>query len=914
MISKLLLKLIMMQSILARVDIEDIKIVSETLVGEKQDVIINPRGPLNLLRGYIGHQRGYMYNKRFYSSEIDTDYALSKNGTTFKNDQIYKRIRTPAYDRVYKDIATQTPNGKYLSTYHTQLIKMLPSVDGEISIEVVRSNSFTDFLRAEHVKKDAKYILAALLLLSEGVDIKIAVESIGGKKKLVIKSKTCEENKFVSVLMHAADINPATNKHSESIYQCEAAEIIDFYIQCRDNPLLKKGGEFAMPTTKEEFESGKFLNSAAFLIQTYIYEFIDTAESYKDFVNAVHELLVDQMAEKENPYDTREKGIEGRIFDELFIAKEALNNSIKYIAPFCDLVKAKNKNARFPFSNVSQLPRYTRVPQCKLDKSGFEKDQALYYSDCVESTLLGLFCCMAYNPETGEYQTSHMGERVSKELREFFEKYSKPKEEISFEMHKDWSRVVACLKNNKIDYSYKKNKLISGISNIFLAIAEITGEELEISTLVSSLELACYAKELNHTGVSCISDIIQLIIKYLSLNKDVEVECSQMRFENRSSGKTDILAQINITYNYNRVCNGISLNISQERASLTLYPSTGDSSEKIKEKYREVKNTYRDVNCYVGYISDQYVSAELDSLSSKKTDFPKNLKKIGLYPVIQEGSEGIYKIFLLGKFVSNEIKGLIINSFIDSTIDKEVAPTNPLTRFTANILGSVSFNDCVTRFMMVRHFPLHARWQEYYPKLGFKPSEHIPQEDAIWFCLLKTKEDLYNTLLDLSAGAALKAICNYLRAIANNARMLDSREDYLTRMRLFEHIVSNEGVDGLVEIQSILKRSMVEYRLNSIYIFWFIHVCSGIGEFSLESIKIVYDFLLTNSDYPNNLKFEEDVLEPLKYFEKTLNVLKENKTLFCSKDDRISMKKYDELVKYLKCFIPKKKTGWFSMF
>ncbi|KAI5139009.1 hypothetical protein NEAUS07_2556, partial [Nematocida ausubeli] len=107
MISKLLLNLVMLQSILARINVEDIKTVSETLLGEKQDVVINPKGPLNLLRGYIGHQSGYMYNKRFYSSEIDTDYALTKKGLSSRNEQEYDFTRTPVNDRVYKDLDTK---------------------------------------------------------------------------------------------------------------------------------------------------------------------------------------------------------------------------------------------------------------------------------------------------------------------------------------------------------------------------------------------------------------------------------------------------------------------------------------------------------------------------------------------------------------------------------------------------------------------------------------------------------------------------------------------------------------------------------------------------------------------------------------------------------------------------------------
>ncbi|KAI5135467.1 hypothetical protein NEAUS07_1182, partial [Nematocida ausubeli] len=124
MIIRLILNLVMLQSILARINMKDIKTVSETLVGEKQDVVINPKGPLNLLRGYIGNRCGYMYNKRFYSSEIDTDYELSKEGISSTGRQEYKFTRTPVNDRVYKDLDTKTPDSKYLSIYHAQLIKM----------------------------------------------------------------------------------------------------------------------------------------------------------------------------------------------------------------------------------------------------------------------------------------------------------------------------------------------------------------------------------------------------------------------------------------------------------------------------------------------------------------------------------------------------------------------------------------------------------------------------------------------------------------------------------------------------------------------------------------------------------------------------------------------------------------------
>ncbi|EHY65451.1 hypothetical protein NERG_01058, partial [Nematocida ausubeli] len=868
----------------------------ETLVGEKQDVVINPRGPLNLLRGYIGNRSGHMYNKRFYSPEIDTDYILSKKEISDENEQEYNFKRKPVNDRVHKDMDTKTPEGKYLSSYHAQLIKMLPSVDEDLSIEAGRPNALTNFLRADHVKKDAKYILAALLLLSEGADIKISVDHTEKKKKLVIKSKKCAEKVFVDIEMYTAGIDPVTNKYSESIYQSEAAGVVKFYMQCKDNPLLKKEGKFAMPATREEFESGKFLNNAAFLIQTYIYEFIDTAEEYRDFVEAVHELLIDQVAEKENPEQTKKKSKKGRIFDELFIAKEELSENIKYIESFCDLVKDTNENARFPFCNASQLPRFTRVPRCKLDKSGFEKGQALYYSNCVETALLGLFCCLAYNQKTGKYETSHMGTEISKELRDFFKKYPKPTETTNFEMHKEWSRVVACLKNNKIDYKKEKNELIAGIGNIFLAISEITGQKEGILELVECIESACKARKLDNKQEVCISNKIESIIKSLSLNKHVEVECSQMKLGTRSNGKVDIFSKISITYIFYEGKSGISLDIKHGHATITLLQSLKDKSAHIKEEYEKVKKTYSDVDCYIGYIAVQYVSAELDALSSNSYSLSKKLEKI-VVSIIHEESKDISKIFLLGKISIFDIKNTIIKKFIICTLDKEVGPKNPLTRITANILGSVPLNDYGSRFSMMVFFPFHASWQKLYPRLGFKPSEPIPKEDRIWIRLSEIETYLYNTLKLLSATAISKATCSYIRATMHNPRMIDSRVKFITRLLLSYRVMLILRIDNLVEIQSIIKESAKAYNLNYVYIIWFIYVCSDDYKFSLESIKTVYDFILFDN-YPNPFKFKKRMSGPTKYFEKSLSTLKENKTLFCSEDDRKSIEKYDAVLAY----------------
>ncbi|KFG26780.1 uncharacterized protein NESG_00936 [Nematocida ausubeli] len=299
MIYRVIAGLFMVQNLFARVSVEDIRRAHETKIKGSQQLFINSEGPLNLLCGYMGFQNGYMYNKRFFSPKIETDYALYEDGLAADGTQEYGFTRTPANDKIHKELGVSGSDGRYLSAYHAQLLKMFPSEHGDLSIETTRPNALTNFLRADHVKQDAKYILAALLLLSEEIDVQIGVDHSGERKRLVIKSKTCKGKKFADVELYAAGIDPATNLRIDSIYQSEVEEIVNFCVRCKDRIVIRKAPAFVMPSSQEAFDTGDFLNSLEFLMQTYIYHFIDSLAEYASFVEAVHELLLDQMTEEE---------------------------------------------------------------------------------------------------------------------------------------------------------------------------------------------------------------------------------------------------------------------------------------------------------------------------------------------------------------------------------------------------------------------------------------------------------------------------------------------------------------------------------------------------------------------------------------------------------------------------------------
>ncbi|KFG26496.1 uncharacterized protein NESG_00643 [Nematocida ausubeli] len=894
MINKILLNLMMVQSIFSRVSMEEIHNVHKIPVGEKQDLVINPAGPLNLLHGYIIQRNGYIYNQRFFSPRIEAQYLMEKGEISPTGEQEYKFKRSPARDKVYKETDSKNPVEAYLSTYHTQLIKMFPSVDGTLSIESGRSTMITSFLRSKNAKKDAKYILASLLLLSEGVDIKINIDTKAEKKKVVIKSKTVKDKTIAEIELYMAGIDPITNKQKEDIYQNETAEIVNFYIRCRDRQFLKKGTDLGMPSKKEEFESGRFLNNPSFLIQTYIYEFIDKEEDYKEFVEAVHELLVDQVVEKTNPDDTKKKPKKGKDLNKFFLEKDKLGENGKYVDSFYDLVKSISEYVRFPFYSASQLPVYTRVPQCKLDKTGFEEDESLYYSNCVETALLGLFCCLAYNPEKKEYEISHMGEGVSDKLKEFFKKYTMPTETTNIEMHKRWSKVTACLENDKIDYKKAKNELISGIINILLAIAKITGQDEAILELVEYIESAHEKGELDDDQKVEISNKIEAIITSLSLNKSVKVKCENIELGERSNGKADLFCKLTITYTSNDRYNGIALDVKKGHSSLTLLPMLQKDSLFIQEKYEEAKRVFSDLDSYLGYIFMQHADSELNTLRNDSDKVLSNLKQ-DVDRILQDGYENIPKIFLLGKFVDIDCKAYIMEHFMIYSTEKDLPLTDDATRWTANILGSVPLNDHHARHKMIKSFPFHAHWQMYYPKLSYKQGEPLPETEFT----ISDLSSVYRSILrKQSVSLVVKCMENYITSDMNghiDAYNLLFHGPFFEN--LFKLIVKTDEIDAFTRMQSIIEKTKTkkdQKAVNYIYINWFIFACRKPAD-SLELIEIIYD--LINFDDLRNPAIPSYELSS-KNIKAVRKVLEEQKDMLCSESDPESMDNYNTMLKY----------------
>ncbi|EIJ87136.1 hypothetical protein NEQG_02678, partial [Nematocida parisii ERTm3] len=637
--------LVMMYTVCARLELSDIETIGDSVVIEEDNLLIHPDGPLNPLRGYIMHKSGNMYNKRLYAPEINTLYKLEKTDkVTTDNRPIYKYKKKSVNDLTYDDICEDKEKNEYVTQFHTQLIKMFPSADGSLSIVSGLPEGLTSFFLKDEVQPQSMNILAALFLLSEQVDIPIAIEEKKKEKKLVLTS-TDGKTTYINQSLRIFTKDQTKSKTDWKRWCKNIKSLIEFLKKYIDNKGVNPSameGLPTVPTNYEQFMTGEFLNTSEFLIQSYIYEFIDTKENYIKFVEAVYTLLNDQI-KNEKSYE--------RVLNKCFIQESARKSKIDHTKIICDLMDTIDKYRIFPFMDSSQLPSYTQVKAYDREKNEFINDETRKYSNCVEAALLGLVCCLVYDPNKKKYNTDHLPDNEeTKPLKEFFKKYTEPRETTDYEMHQDWCRVIADLKNDKILYLEEKtNELDSSLLNILYVVSDITGSKEEVVKQIKHIEELLADKKVDVW--LDIEESLTTIFKELSNNKNLDVECDEFTVGTREDDKLDLFGEFKLVYTFNEKKNGILVEITPGHSSLRLLEDLLSSEEKniIKEKLTEIQNTYSNIENYTAYTIRQYINIELAKMEQKSV-FSR------IKESIKNNHDNINDIFLHGMIRSVEQK------------------------------------------------------------------------------------------------------------------------------------------------------------------------------------------------------------------------------------------------------------------
>ncbi|EIJ92962.1 uncharacterized protein NEPG_01917, partial [Nematocida parisii ERTm1] len=791
MIIKLLLA---MYTVYARLELSDIKTIGDSVVIEEDSLLIHPDGPLNPHRGYIMHKSGCMYNKRLYAPEINTMYKLEKKYENYET--IYTYTREPVNDLAYDDICVDTKKNEYLTQSHALLVKMFPSTDGSFSIVSGRQDSIYSFLIKDRVKPECMYIMAALFLLSEQVDVSFTIETKKKEKKLVLKSADGT----------TAYINqPRTNENLLSLI-----EFLKKYIDNEGvNPSAMKG-LFTAPTTYEQFMTGEFLNTSEFLIQSYIYEFIDTKENYIKFVEAVYTLLNDQIKNKKS-YK--------RVLNKCFVKEGARQSKIDHTKNICDLKDTIDKYKIFPFMDSSQLPSYTRVKAYDRERGEFINNESRKYSNCVEAGILGLVCCLVYDPNKKKYNTDHLPDnKETKPLKDFFKKYTEPRETTDYEMHEDWCRVIADLKNDKILYLREgTNELDSSLLNVLYVVSDITGSKEEVVKEIEHIEELLSNKKVDDK--LDIEESLTTIFKELSNNKNLNAECDKFIVGTREDKKMDLFGKFKLVYTFNEKKNGILVGIDSGHCTIRLLKNLLSSEEKniIKEKLTEIQNTYSSIESYTACTIRQYINIELAKMEEGYA-----LGRI--QESIKNNHDNINDILLHGMIRSVKQKARIVKYFLAVHVKNILPKNNLLVRFTNNLIGSTPLDDRATREDILVFYLLNKDSKGYYPRI-----------ESCWEEVTTIVRYNFRTIVsdilhnpNYSIDVKLECFKRLMMVVANN----NNKRAIITSFILLKSIVNcsikaNEPTKTLLEFIKIIDETVMQpdgSNMFCICLMWIVNV------------------------------------------------------------------------------------------
>ncbi|EIJ87298.1 hypothetical protein NEPAR06_2061 [Nematocida parisii] len=834
---------------------------------------VNPDGPLNLLRGYFYYKNGLIQNKRDYSSGINSLFSLKYAPEGRVNNPKYSF--TPGTNPVEYFSNTKTVRDHYLSEFNACLINMFFDSGSNSIMNRIDTRTFTGFLKnLQPNSSDGYKILAALFLLSEGIDIPITVEKIEGQYFIILRNIR-DDTEVFNICIDESLSKPMECANNTTNLSHSILRIIEFFIINRTNPMVVLNNVSTEPAAYSDFKKAGFLNTPRFLIQAYIYDFLDCIDKAQDFIYIVYTMLEEIfLSDDYMLMDNEERKMVKSIFIRCFSFENAVwKKSYEYLYDIVEIEKILNRNSILPFSDAYTLPTYTRIPKYSNIRNNFLIEEE-YFDNSVEAAILGIMCCLAYDPETKKYTTKNM-QFASDELKWFFNKYKIPNDETSFEMHRDWNKIVSNLSDPHIKYSQNGNQLVSGILNIIRVIQEITGVPEKDKEYI---ELCIEKMTLNNTLVQSfirkIEEYVLGLIMSLSTNKDVSVSFGKIekRFI-QNTNTSDVFGNIAIRYRFNGLVSGLNVGIFNGGASLTLKVVNTYEITQFISNCLNTRNKYMKDNRFISCLLINYIDILVNSLRSYLSNISSMMH------VAREiyMCDNIEQIFLWGRISDLQYKKNLIKFLSLIFMNEKMSPNDNAFRVISNLLGSIPLCNLDLQLEIIPYIVYGYTWTNLEKNIICTEIQYV---DILNNSLETGKLFMY--IVDMHTSETL--ICS-LRLFINLREtsltgainpLLHSR--YL--MKIIQHLFVCDNIDNLQILRDLIKSKwkFCDYVNDIITLAWFVCACTD-PQTPYPVLKNVYDLVNKQNDtwYLDRIQAPEKYLEVVSVLERLRNKLKTRK-------------------------------------
>ncbi|KAI5153768.1 hypothetical protein NEPAR06_0726 [Nematocida parisii] len=717
----LLIMMLLSDQIYGKFTFENIEEVQRTTrVGSsKKEMEVNLNGPLNLLRGYIYEQEGYMANKRLFSPDIVANFLLEPISVPDAFWPNFKMTVSRAKDTHWKTKHSSDPIEVHKRVFNKILISAFPSSDGDYSIEAMRDDSFFRFIQNEAVKPHMPRIMAALFLLSEGIDVPIFFTQ--ERKDFCLIMNVTKEI-CLNIPMRVSFLNSKTNElvHRE---QTEARDLIQFFKDCCTMPYLYDVFGIDEPNTLEEFKSGEFLNSIKFFIQVYIFKLVNTVKEAQSIIVAVYEMLEYCINEENHILGDENQKRASEVLKRCFSpASQVKKENISYFDSIKEVKACIDKYNTFPFVHAKQLPEFKSIPKySRTNKEFFPKRNC--FRNCVENSLYILFCCFSYSPETQSHTIDHIRD-PSPDLKAFFANNKLLMEDMDLNLHMEWSKVVSDLSCPEISYKEGGHNIRAGLLNMLCILLQISGYYEKLKD-----EHLGYFTQINRNapiGSQLRRDIQQYtekVFTLLSNNKNISVLFEDFIVDYRTDDKVDVFGTISIKYSVNEINCGIQLYLKSGHAKISLLPQNRADTISLPSSLQSLENMHKRENCFIGHLVSRYIRSSITCINedAMSESVPKD--------VIRELSytdfHSMNALLMAGKIQSINYKKNLIHCLVAYTIEKKIDAEHPVARFIHNILGSVLLSNYCTQLNMLSSVIYNGSYKKCFPSVKIPESLYL---------------------------------------------------------------------------------------------------------------------------------------------------------------------------------------------
>ncbi|KAI5168205.1 hypothetical protein NEIRO03_0876 [Nematocida sp. AWRm78] len=300
------------------------------------EVKIHVGGPLNLTRGCICERENVLLYKMRISAEVKRKHNEIFENSGWAGNTIIKQPTCDSYVMVPNPLYT-SKELEYMQEYYNILFLMFQGEKKYASEFERKTNRFYKFLSSLNTtqNKADHTLLASLFLLAEGLNIPLKFLKNDEYMHLTLQKNQSNDFHF-NFYREEIDASSAkgnrvylkvdeTDEIDETDEMC-AYDIVNFFIKHTSNPVIEKAG-YVEPKTYEEYKTRKFINSPGFLIQNYVYYYLDSIEEMKEFIKTVHDLLCEYLPDKEAQEMTSIEKTAIRIFNRCFISSYNKNST-----------------------------------------------------------------------------------------------------------------------------------------------------------------------------------------------------------------------------------------------------------------------------------------------------------------------------------------------------------------------------------------------------------------------------------------------------------------------------------------------------------------------------------------------------------------------------------------------------------